>query len=252
MSPIGSWTDMLFSPEMDNALRYGYQFNILWGYTFESKIIFKDYVDTLYPIKSNSHKNDPMYHITKILLNSLYGRFGMDDNFNDINIIHKDNLLDHFYKNLDNITNLRRKLSASTAFLAQYKAFEAMNASQVDLASTSNLQEDTEKLFDDDSENKPSQDNINWDQVDISLIDNTSVKIDFSKILQDVQYVHIAANTGHTFDFKFDQNNCNKFGFNIFDMNEKMDCNKWPGIEIKEVHIRDLNGEVYSIYKNNK
>jgi hypothetical protein len=31
-----------------------------------------------------------MNFIAKILLNSLYGRFGMDDNFANINIIHED------------------------------------------------------------------------------------------------------------------------------------------------------------------
>jgi hypothetical protein len=33
---------------------------------------------------------DPMNFIAKILLNSLYGRFGMDDNFTEVKIIHKD------------------------------------------------------------------------------------------------------------------------------------------------------------------
>jgi DNA polymerase type B, organellar and viral len=45
----------------------------------------------------------PMNFITKILLNSLYGRFGMDDNFTNINIIHKDFLPDFENKYLDNI-----------------------------------------------------------------------------------------------------------------------------------------------------
>jgi hypothetical protein len=37
------------------------------------------------------------------LLNSLYGRFGMDDNFGEINIIHKDYSSDFENKYFDNI-----------------------------------------------------------------------------------------------------------------------------------------------------
>jgi hypothetical protein len=44
-----------------------------------------------------------MNFIAKILLNSLYGRFGMDDNFADINVIHKDFYPDFENKYLDNI-----------------------------------------------------------------------------------------------------------------------------------------------------
>ena len=90
IAPIGQWSDMLFSMEMDNAMKYGYKFNILWGYTFEKGYIFKNYVDFLYNLRLNYSKSDPLNYIAKILLNSLYGRFGMDDNFTNINIIHKD------------------------------------------------------------------------------------------------------------------------------------------------------------------
>jgi hypothetical protein len=46
---------------------------------------------------------DPMNYIAKILLNSLYGRFGMDDNFIEVNIIHKDFYADFENKFIDNI-----------------------------------------------------------------------------------------------------------------------------------------------------
>src|SRR6266849_5706050 len=44
-----------------------------------------------------------MNYIAKILLNSLYGRFGMDDNFPNINVMHKDYFRDFENKYLDNI-----------------------------------------------------------------------------------------------------------------------------------------------------
>jgi len=45
LSPLGSWKDMLFSPEIYNAIKYGYKFKIIRGYIFESANIFADYID---------------------------------------------------------------------------------------------------------------------------------------------------------------------------------------------------------------
>src|SRR5947208_7592892 len=47
-----------------------------------------------------------MNFIAKILLNSLYGRFGMDDNFTEANVIHKDYIADFESKFLDNILSI--------------------------------------------------------------------------------------------------------------------------------------------------
>ena len=107
VAPLGQWEDMIFSPEMDNAIKYGYNFEILRGYTYESEYIFDDYVSTLHNLRNQYPKSDPRNFIAKILLNSLYGRFGMDDNFANINVIHKDYFADFENKYLDNI--LRRK-----------------------------------------------------------------------------------------------------------------------------------------------
>jgi hypothetical protein len=41
---LGSWCGWIFSTEMDNAVKYGYQFEILNGYQFDKGKIFKDYV----------------------------------------------------------------------------------------------------------------------------------------------------------------------------------------------------------------
>jgi hypothetical protein len=105
LSPIGSWEDIIFSPEMDNAKKFGYKFEILWGYTFEQKIIFREYVDFLYSLRLNYNKSNPLNFIAKILLNSLYGRFGMNDNFANITIIDKDFYPDFENKYLDNIVD---------------------------------------------------------------------------------------------------------------------------------------------------
>jgi len=103
ISPIGTWEDMIFSEELINAEKYGYKFEVLWGYTFKSEVIFKDYVDFLYNLRTQYDKSNPLNFIAKILMNSLYGRFGMEDNFANINIIHKDYFSDFENKYFDNI-----------------------------------------------------------------------------------------------------------------------------------------------------
>lgn len=78
MAPLGTWKGWYFSEEIKLAMNNGYEIEILNGYLFEKGYIFKDYVLDLYNIKNKSSKDDPWYIISKLLLNSLYGRFGMD------------------------------------------------------------------------------------------------------------------------------------------------------------------------------
>nr|YP_009690413.1 DNA polymerase family B [Coniferiporia sulphurascens]QEG57193.1 DNA polymerase family B [Coniferiporia sulphurascens] len=73
----GTWTGWYFSEELKNAEKYGYQFEILSGYLFKSEDIFSKYIDDLYKMKASADSTDPMYLIAKILMNSLYGRYGL-------------------------------------------------------------------------------------------------------------------------------------------------------------------------------
>jgi hypothetical protein len=82
---------MIFSPELDNAVKYGYKFDILGGYIFERKNIFKNYVLNLYDLRLKYPKSNPLNLIAKLLLNSLYGRFGMIDKFPDFSIFNNFN-----------------------------------------------------------------------------------------------------------------------------------------------------------------
>ena len=73
IAPIGTWEDMIFSPEMDNALNLGYKFNILWGYKFDKANIFKDYVNFLYEFRLNYPKSDPLNYFNPLIkINQLY------------------------------------------------------------------------------------------------------------------------------------------------------------------------------------
>ena len=69
---------MIFSEEINNAIKFGYKFKILRGYLFDKEYIFTEYINDLYKIKQAHNKNEPKYLISKLLMNSLYGRFGMD------------------------------------------------------------------------------------------------------------------------------------------------------------------------------
>lgn len=94
--PVGTWSGWYFTEELNNAKKYGYKFEILKGYTFQKSNIFKDYVSDLYSIKMSVSSDNPWYIISKILLNSLYGRFGMSpylDTFQIVNEIELNELL---------------------------------------------------------------------------------------------------------------------------------------------------------------
>lgn len=74
---VGSWTGWYLSDELRNAEEYGYLFEILGGYLFGGVNIFKEYVDTLYQMEASAGKDTPEYSISKMLQNSLFGKFCM-------------------------------------------------------------------------------------------------------------------------------------------------------------------------------
>jgi len=106
ISPTGTFECMLFSEEIDNAIKLGYKFKILRGYTFKKGKIFNSFVTELYNIRLQYSKDNPMNYIAKILLNSLYGRMGMDDRFTYSTFITKDSYLKYEEQNIDKILNV--------------------------------------------------------------------------------------------------------------------------------------------------
>jgi len=92
-------------------IKYGYSFKIIRGYLFEKGYIFSEYVDFLYNLKVNSEKGSPNYTISKLLLNSLYGRLGMnpDPDMENHIIISNDEDLKIFSKyNVSNVLDLKK------------------------------------------------------------------------------------------------------------------------------------------------
>src|SRR6267142_47480 len=96
---------MIFPEELKNAEKFGYK--------FQRKNIFKDYVTTLYNLRSQYPKGHPLNLITKLLLNSLYGRFGMIDSFPTIEIIDKNESIE-FIENSPNMDIKFIELDAKT------------------------------------------------------------------------------------------------------------------------------------------
>ena len=86
--PVGSWTAWYFSEEVKLAVRYGYKVEVLESYIYKrGKNVFKEYVDHMASIKDNS--TGAMRQIHKLLLNTPYGRMGMNNIRDKIDIVSK-------------------------------------------------------------------------------------------------------------------------------------------------------------------
>lgn len=79
-----------------------YLFKVLCGYLFEKGNLFSDYVDNLYLLKLNSSKDSPDYLISKLLLNSLYGRLGMNPEMETHLIVSSHKAIEYHKKYLIN------------------------------------------------------------------------------------------------------------------------------------------------------
>lgn len=64
--------------ELRLAQKLGYKFEVLEAILYERGQIFHEYVSELYEMRLTYAKSDPRNLICKLLLNSLYGKFGMD------------------------------------------------------------------------------------------------------------------------------------------------------------------------------
>lgn len=73
--PIGKIRGFYDTAELKKAEEIGYKVSYKRVYEFEKDFIFRDYVDKFYKIKKETN-DKTMYMISKLLLNSLYGKFG--------------------------------------------------------------------------------------------------------------------------------------------------------------------------------
>ena len=90
VAPRGIFKGVFYSQDIYNAMAHGYTFVAIKGYTFsKSEIIFKDYVDSMMGLRLSYTKSNPMNLTAKLLLNSLYGRFGLNTAFSDTMFLTK-------------------------------------------------------------------------------------------------------------------------------------------------------------------
>ena len=76
--PLGQWEGWYFSEELKFAKQHGYKIKVLKGYIFDRNAnVFTDYINKVYPIKSNT-TNKSQKAMAKSLLNNLLGRFGIN------------------------------------------------------------------------------------------------------------------------------------------------------------------------------
>jgi hypothetical protein len=83
---LGSWTGWICSAEMDNAVKFGYTFKIIRGYQFETGDLFSKFVSRMYELRQEYPKGHPMNQTAKLMVNSLYGKFGMRSEFTRVDI----------------------------------------------------------------------------------------------------------------------------------------------------------------------
>jgi DNA polymerase elongation subunit (family B) len=91
VSPNGTFKMIINSSEYFNGLK-DYNFKILNGYAFKQQNIFYNFVNDLYTLRQKYSKADPMNLIAKLLMNSLYGRFGMKPIINIQTFIERNQL----------------------------------------------------------------------------------------------------------------------------------------------------------------
>lgn len=119
--------------------------------------------------------------------------------------------------------------------------------------SISNLFEDEANLFNDDSDEIDSNIayNVNWDNIETELIGNSSFKINFKDIWRITKTIHFTSDKGHTHSCEFENLNYSSISSSdiTFNINDIFDKKNFPNVNVKEVHIEDLNNKFHSIYK---
>lgn len=94
--PIGTFTGYWTGVELDYAEAQGYKIEVLKGLEFKTKEnIFTDYVNELYKIRETSPKNSVSNVLAKLLMNSLYGRFGIRLDRENLSFEYSENAKEH-------------------------------------------------------------------------------------------------------------------------------------------------------------
>ncbi|KAF6176825.1 hypothetical protein GIB67_026512 [Kingdonia uniflora] len=91
--PKGKFAGVYLSDELRYAQKLGYKIFPLKGYSFEKKLTpFKNFIFEVYEsrLKAQKSSDDTMSYGYKMLMNSLYGRFGINPESNITEICKRD------------------------------------------------------------------------------------------------------------------------------------------------------------------
>ena len=108
--PLGNWKGTYFSEELKEAVNlYSYKIEIIYGYKFErGSNIFTDLVNRYFELKkyAKSIGEHSKAAVSKLIMNSLFGRFGMKPIKNIVKLVNKEESDQiHLYHNVvDNIS----------------------------------------------------------------------------------------------------------------------------------------------------
>lgn len=89
-TPNVAFTGIYFSELLKEAEKYGYRINVIWGYKFKkSEGVFNHFVNTLFNkrLEAKIYNKKSLQIVYKLMLNSLYGRFGMRNYDNELVIV---------------------------------------------------------------------------------------------------------------------------------------------------------------------
>ncbi len=76
--PKGEGTFYTTTAEIELLIKQGIKFKVIEGLVFDEKeVIFKEYIESMYKLRCEYPKGTMENLISKLLMNSLYGRFGM-------------------------------------------------------------------------------------------------------------------------------------------------------------------------------
>uniref|UniRef100_A0A896Z6L8 Probable DNA polymerase n=1 Tax=Coniophora puteana TaxID=80637 RepID=A0A896Z6L8_9AGAM len=90
--PRTTFSEYISTVDLRQGLEYGYKFEIVCGVNFpdscEANELFGKFVDSLYELKSTA-KDSVTRSVSKLILNSVYGKFGQRENENVIAVMEK-------------------------------------------------------------------------------------------------------------------------------------------------------------------
>jgi len=109
--PVGNWSGFYFSEEIKACLKLGYTFKLKRGISYERGKIFKEAINVLYKKRIEAERNTPMNKTMKLIMNSIYGRFGMKKVSLKTKIVDQKTLnhLNMYYSYVDETANIGSK-----------------------------------------------------------------------------------------------------------------------------------------------